>query len=131
MFVQDIIPLVSAVLMDPFAPSNPTLLLRGIKATQATILNCWPILSEEQHRTQVIRALSVCWVNLAEEVRNGSNGKRLELDALKLELKVTVSLLLKSAEETVDVKTEFTPLIDAYPDLQDLFSPEYMGMGSI
>lgn len=112
--------------MDPFAPSNPGLLLQGIKATQTTILNCWPVMSEEQHRLELIKTLSVCWVTVAEEVRNNDVEQRPELGALTREMKIAALLLLKSVEGTVDLRTEITSLISLHPGISDLFEPGFI-----
>lgn len=112
--------------MDPFALSNPGLLLQGIKTTQTTILNCWPVISEEQHRLELIRALSVCWVMMAEEVRNNDAEQTPELSALTREMKIAALLLQKSVEGTVDLRTEIISLISLYPSISDLFEPGFI-----
>ncbi|OBT72381.1 hypothetical protein VF21_07477 [Pseudogymnoascus sp. 05NY08] len=122
---KDILPLLSAVLADPFAPSNPALLLRGIKTVQTTILNCWPILSEEHHRVQIVKALSICWINLTEEIMNSaSENAKHELDQLKQELQVSAALLYKSTGGTTGQQTALTDVVNAYPDLSNLFKLE-------
>ncbi|KFY43860.1 hypothetical protein V495_03711 [Pseudogymnoascus sp. VKM F-4514 (FW-929)] len=123
--VKDILPLLSAVLVDPFAPSNPTLLLRGIKTIQTTILNCWPILSEEHHRVQIVKALSICWINLTEEIMNsGREDIKHGLDGLKQELQISAALLCKSAGGTTAQVTAITDIVNIYPGLSDLFDLE-------
>jgi hypothetical protein len=125
MFKQDIVQLLSTVLMDPFAPSDPPLLLEGIKAIQTTILNCWPILSEEQYHVQIVKALSICWINLIDEIKNDSSEDiKLGLDQLKLELQVSAALLCKSTEGTAGQITGITHLINIYPELSSLFKLE-------
>ncbi|KFY65185.1 hypothetical protein V496_02761 [Pseudogymnoascus sp. VKM F-4515 (FW-2607)] len=122
---KDILPLLSAVLVDPFAPSNPALLLRGIKTIQTTILNCWPILSEEHHRVQIVKALSICWINLTEEITNsGSEDVKRGLDQLKQELQISAALLCSSTGGTVGQVTALTDVINVYPDLTNLFKLE-------
>lgn len=119
---QDILPLLSAVLMDPFAPSNPALLLRGIKTIQTTVLNCWPILSEEHHRVQIVKALSICWINLTEEILNsGSEDVKHGLDQLKQELQISAALLCRSTGGTAGQVTALVDVVNVYPDLSNLF----------
>lgn len=125
MFNQDILPLLSAVLVDPFAPSNPALLLQGIKTIQTTILNCWPILSEEHHRVQIVKALSICWINLTEEIESsGSRDVKHGLDQLKQELQISAALLCRSTGGTIGRVTALTGVVDVYPDLSNLFKLE-------
>jgi hypothetical protein len=125
MFKQDILPLLCAVLVDPFAPSNPTLLLRGIKTIQTTILNCWPILSEEHHRVQIVKALSICWINLTEEIMNsGREDVKHKLDGLKQELQISAALLCKSTGGTAGQVTALRDIVNIYPGLSDLFDLE-------
>ncbi|ELR09170.1 hypothetical protein VC83_05582 [Pseudogymnoascus destructans] len=122
---KDILPLLSAVLVDPFAPSNPALLLRGIKTVQTTILNCWPILSEEHHRVQIVKALSICWINLTEEIMSSaSEDVKHELDQLKQELQISAALLFKSTGGTAGQETALTDAVNVYPDLSNLFKLE-------
>lgn len=111
--------------MDPFAASNPALLLRGIKTIQTTILNCWPILSEEHHRVQIIKALSICWINLTEEITNsGSQDVKRGLGQLKQELQISAALLCRCTGGTVGQVTALTDVVNVYPDLTNLFKLE-------
>ncbi|KFY17568.1 hypothetical protein V492_00549 [Pseudogymnoascus sp. VKM F-4246] len=122
---KDILPLLAAVLVDPFAPSNPALLLQGIKTIQTTILNFWPILSEEHHRVQIVKALSVCWINLTEEIANsGSEDIKHGLDQLKQELQISAALLCKSTGGATGQVTALADVVNAYPDLSSLFKLE-------
>ncbi|OBT61657.1 hypothetical protein VE03_08418 [Pseudogymnoascus sp. 23342-1-I1] len=122
---KDILPLLSAVLVDPFAPSNPALLLRGIKTIQTMILNCWPILSEEHHRVQIVKALSICWINLTEEITNsGSEDVKRGLDQLKQELQISAALLCRSTGVIASQEMTLTDVVNVYPDLANLFKLE-------
>ncbi|KFY88970.1 hypothetical protein V500_06019 [Pseudogymnoascus sp. VKM F-4518 (FW-2643)] len=122
---KDILPLLSAVLVDPFAPSNPALLLRGIKTIQTTILNCWPILSEEHHRVQIVKSLSICWINLTEEIMcSGSEDVKHGLDQLKQELQISAALLCRSTGGTAGQVTALVDVVNVYPDLSNLFELE-------
>lgn len=125
MFTQDILPLLSAVLVDPFAPSNPALLLRGIKAVQTTILNCWPILSEEHNCVRIVKALSICWINLTEEIVNsGNEDVKHGLDQLKQELQLSAAMLCRSIGGTTGQAPALTDVVKIYPDLSNLFKLE-------
>ncbi|KFY22871.1 hypothetical protein V493_06272 [Pseudogymnoascus sp. VKM F-4281 (FW-2241)] len=122
---KDILPLLSAVLVDPFAPSNPALLLRGINAVQTTILNCWPILSEEHNCVRIVKALSLCWINLTEEIVNsGNEDVKHGLDQLKQELQISAAMLCRSTGGTTGRAPALTDVVRIYPDLSNLFKLE-------
>jgi hypothetical protein len=115
-------PLLSQTLCDDFAPSNTKLLLEGIKLTQKTILNCWPRMYETNHRVVVIEMLSICWVNVTEEMRHGSGIEHDELQLIKKELKLAARLLLQCIGDIEDIKQELSPLINVDPTLSYLFA---------
>jgi hypothetical protein len=60
--LQDIIPMLSAILENPFA--TPGVIQQGIKALEAVILNAWPRIGEDVYRMTILRILVVCWGHL-------------------------------------------------------------------
>ncbi|KAK3318567.1 hypothetical protein B0H66DRAFT_243527 [Apodospora peruviana] len=66
--LKDLIPMLSAIMTDPFAPLSPATLLSATKALQATLANCWPRIatapsSSSPWRDEIINALILCWLN--------------------------------------------------------------------
>lgn len=54
----------SSVITDPFIISRPTALLEAVKTLNACLRNCWPrISSEPKYAAEVIRIISICWLN--------------------------------------------------------------------
>jgi hypothetical protein len=112
---QDIVPILSGKLTDPFAPSYPKLLLEAAKTTQSVIANCWPRMTESVHRIELIKAITVCWTLVDEEIANA------ELEAVREELRISSLMLVKSVEGKLDIEQELRPLIGASPRLRGLF----------
>ncbi len=113
--------MLSKILTDPFGLSHPSLLLTAAKATQATLVNCWPRMMESNHRVELVRALTLCWAAVKEEIGTNNEPKRLELEAIKQELQLAGNTLVRAVSEKIDVKEELQPLIHVDPSLVLLF----------
>ncbi|KAF4337704.1 CCA tRNA nucleotidyltransferase mitochondrial [Fusarium beomiforme] len=61
----------SSVMTDPFAVSYPPTLIAATQTLHATITNAWPRIREAEHMENVIRILSLCWLNVSEEIEHG------------------------------------------------------------
>jgi hypothetical protein len=122
--LKDIIPILSAVMSDPFAAAHERLLLETVKALQVTILNTWPRMSEEGHRNEIIKALVVAWKTMNETIQEQKRGgdERKEdvgcdeihenaLESGRKEIKIAGRLLVKAIEGEVDVRAELEPLL--------------------
>lgn len=107
----------SAILSDPFGPARPDSLILAAKATQTTILNCWPRMGELVHRLEIVRALCLCWANITEDIGQHNVG----LDLVKHELKIAGVLLVKSTESTIHISDEISPLLVVDGTLRELF----------
>jgi hypothetical protein len=105
LLIQDIIPILSTTLADPFTPSNPLLLLSTILCLQTVLLNCWPRISEPRYKLEIIKALCVCWKDVSKSEDSGS------LEDVKKELKVTGQLLISAVEGEMDIRAELEPLM--------------------
>lgn len=126
-FFQDLIPIFSSVLTDPFGVSVPSLLLSATKALQITILNCWPRISEKTHRIEVIKAIALCWNTVNEKSNDNvdeTEDRIKELDEVKNGLKLSGRLLVKAVEGRFDIKAELQPLLRADPTLVSVFEVE-------
>ena len=61
--------MLSKILTDPFGPSHPSLLLAAAKATQSTVANCWPRMTESVHRIELVKALTLCWTTVNGDIK--------------------------------------------------------------
>jgi hypothetical protein len=128
-WTQDIIPILSTILTDPF--TTPSLLYSAIVGLSTLIQNAWPRISLPAHRRRILMALVICWGNisgLADEYRDGvvskrvaTSGKVVEVPgSLREELIKVGRLFVKVVERDVDMKSELDPIIDADPNLAKL-----------
>ncbi|KAK8060605.1 hypothetical protein PG996_010535, partial [Apiospora saccharicola] len=63
--VQDIFPMISEIMTNPFGTKHTPSLLAAIQLLQAVLRCCWPRISGYQN--EIIRMLTVCWLNIADE----------------------------------------------------------------
>jgi hypothetical protein len=77
----------SSIMTDPFAVSYPPTLLATTQLIGAIIGNAWPRIREPEHMENVIRILSLCWLNTLEEIEdNVSQDQKEGLQAVSQEL---------------------------------------------
>jgi hypothetical protein len=88
--LEDVIPILSAVMTDPFADLRASLLLEAVRAMQVVILNTWLGMREEGHRVEVVRALVVCWKTIADDEGEGEG-----LGEVKRDISVAGRLLVR------------------------------------
>ncbi|TVY37373.1 CCA tRNA nucleotidyltransferase, mitochondrial [Lachnellula occidentalis] len=119
--LKDLIPILSTTLTDPFAPSNPPLLLSAIRALQTVLLNCWPRISEPKYKMKIIKALSVCWTDVSASEDRG------RLEEVQKDLKVAGRLLVSAVGGGVNVRAELRPLVEVNKDVGIMFG---VGEGS-
>ncbi|CAI6332517.1 unnamed protein product [Periconia digitata] len=84
--LQNILPLLSAIIQDPLTPSHPPLLLAACKASQNAMLNGWPRIDAER-AMQIYAWACQAWVNC----RDFKDPK--SLDDARNELKNMVSIV--------------------------------------
>lgn len=107
--------------MDPFAPMNPENLIQAIQALQAIVLNSWPVLSEDRHRIDVLKAISICWLHVNDDIlsnKSPANGQLLEAQH---DLKTTAALLSKAMPDNGTFSKEVEQLISVEPKVASLF----------
>jgi hypothetical protein len=116
MILQDIVPLLSSIIGDPFAPSAPSLTVSAIEALQAVITNTWPRLIDGKYWIEIMRAISVCWVvtNDADDLATNDQG------AVQKELKQACTLIWAALEGS-DQKAELKTLVDSNAVFRHLF----------
>lgn len=117
--------MLSSIMTDPFAPVAPATILSAVKALQAVLANCWPRIPASPWQDEIINALALCWLHLAEHTNRA--GAEATYDRIEREL-VTASkalaVVLKAAEqEPIDLASHVAPLVAKEPRLSRLFSP--------
>ncbi|PWY87066.1 ATP :tRNA-specific tRNA nucleotidyltransferase [Aspergillus sclerotioniger CBS 115572] len=136
-YPQEIIPLISNTLSNPFGTAHPPLLLAGVAVTRAVILNAHPRIW--RWRGEILSAVCRCWLGVMDEIserqkQNSKVGDEDVLGKLKLELQGVV-YLLRLALENPDEKmrgdvgvmeakegfgSEVKDLVDAEDGLREL-----------
>lgn len=108
--------------MDTFAPTSPANLLQVIKVLQATVTNCWPVLSEDRHRIELVRAMTVCWLHVNDELVSSGSQKNLQLGEAQQQLKTTAALLSKAMPAGSEFENDVLRLVTAEPKLAALLN---------
>lgn len=118
---KDLIPMFAATITDPFALGHPPALLSALAALQATIANCWPRLSQGVWQGEIIKMLTLGWLQAAddstltsarEETRNRVRGELAK-----------AAKMLAAVAETGDtpLASKVAPLLSKEPELAGLF----------
>ncbi|CVK93113.1 uncharacterized protein FMAN_12519 [Fusarium mangiferae] len=85
--------MVSLVMTDPFAVSYPLTLIAATQTMSAIITNSWPRIRETEHMENVARILSLCWLNVSEEIEHGASRTLADINTLSRELAHTAGIL--------------------------------------
>ncbi|PGH23721.1 hypothetical protein AJ80_02149 [Polytolypa hystricis UAMH7299] len=128
--IQEIIPLISSTLTNPFGTAYVPLLAAGVEVARALVLNAWPRL--ERWRGEVLGAICVCWMHVCEETeeQQDEEGER-GFEELKKALKEVVEILRivlgdgpgeeeGGGRRSVDVENELRELVEADERLAEL-----------
>ncbi|KAK3306936.1 uncharacterized protein B0T15DRAFT_484174 [Chaetomium strumarium] len=134
--LKDLVPILSSIITDPFAPVVPETLLAAIKALQAVLANCWPRIPASPWQDEIINALALCWLHLLEHEHSAAEDKeqpaclqkkgKAAYSLIEQELVASVkalSTVLKTAEGAIDLSVHVAPLVEKEPRLGGLFSP--------
>ncbi|KAI9163740.1 Nucleotidyltransferase lcsQ [Paramyrothecium foliicola] len=65
--LQTLVSMVTSILQDPFALAYPPGVLAAIETLHAVILNCWPRVSTPAHAGQIVKSLTICWLNIRDK----------------------------------------------------------------
>ncbi|KAJ5121518.1 uncharacterized protein N7515_009479 [Penicillium bovifimosum] len=130
-YLQELIPVLSTTLSNPFGTAQPSLLLAAAATAQAVILNAHPRIY--RWRGELLSCLCSCWLHVAED-----GGDAAEPTTVKRELQKTLRLLkhvLQNPRPIVagvpepeqmlakeNMQKEFQELVDADPELKGLFA---------
>lgn len=86
--------------------------------------NCWPRITESVHRFELIKALTLCWVTVNDDVSLIDEARRLELERIKQELHLAGTTLVTSVSGKLDMAEELRPLLHVDPSLNMLFGTD-------
>ncbi|USP78889.1 uncharacterized protein yc1106_06163 [Curvularia clavata] len=120
--LPDIVPLLSAILQEPFALSHHKLVGSALEALQSVMLNAWPRIPG--HRGSIMMGLCLLWSRwLEEEKKCGSE----QVAQVKMQVQETVAML-DAVMQRVDEagmaetwKTEKQDLVAAEPGCEEMF----------
>lgn len=107
--------------MDPFAPTNPDNLLQGIKALQAIVLTSWLVLSEDRHRLELVKAMTVCWAHINDELLSSGSQRSPKLEDAQHKLRITAALLARSMADDGIFMNDVEQLVSVDPKVASLF----------
>jgi hypothetical protein len=120
---QPLLSMSSSIMTDPFAVAHPPTLRATTQLLGAIIANAWPRVREPEHMDNVIRILSLCWLNLLEELEHGSSqDQREDLQVLSQEL-MSQGEALKAlwADDTPKRPPKLDEILKQEPKLSGLF----------
>ncbi|KAF4952645.1 hypothetical protein FGADI_6535 [Fusarium gaditjirri] len=85
--------MISLVMTDPFAVSYPPTLIAATQTLSAIITTSWPRIREVEHMENVTRILSLCWLNVSEEIEHEVSQTSADINTLSRELAHTARIL--------------------------------------
>ncbi|OJD18652.1 hypothetical protein AJ78_01348 [Emergomyces pasteurianus Ep9510] len=107
--LQDLVPMVSATLSNPFGTAYTPLLAAAAEVARIIVLNAWPRIVK--WRAELLSGMCTCWLHVCDDmvdidmrVRDAdSSGRRADLSRLQLTLKEVVGMLKIVIEECSDL----------------------------
>ncbi|KAL6365377.1 hypothetical protein LRP88_01367 [Fusarium phalaenopsidis] len=123
--VQNLLSMISSIMTDPFATAHPPTVIAATQALNAIITNCWPRIQQTEHAEQIIRILSLCWLNVTEESDSSSTQvSKPDVEALSQELIHTSNILQALwAEDDSKRPARLDEVVEKEPRLARLFTP--------
>ncbi|KAF5990131.1 tRNA nucleotidyltransferase [Fusarium bulbicola] len=114
--------MVSLVMTDPFAVSYPPTLIAATQTMSAVITNSWPRIREAEHMENVARILSLCWLNVSEEIEHGASRTSADINTLLRELAHAARILQALwAHDASNCPAKLTEALKQEPRLSHLF----------
>ena len=104
--IKHILPLLTDILVAPFATAYPPLLQASIKAITTIIVVCWPRIA--YHRGEILKGLTICWCRVVDE-----KAQSPELKEVQESIEQAVQLLTCITTRNVDIVKENQALIDS------------------
>ncbi|KAF4971165.1 hypothetical protein FSARC_1887 [Fusarium sarcochroum] len=121
--LRPLLSMTSSVMADPFATSYPPTLITATQTLGAIITNAWPRIREDEHMEHVVRILSLCWLNVSEDI--GSSASRTRGDdaqALSKNLLHTAKILQTLwTEDDSKRPAQLNEALEQEPRLSELF----------
>jgi hypothetical protein len=123
--MQDLIPMLAAVVTDPFALSHSPTLLAAITTLQVTMANCWPrLLQGSPWRDEIIKMLTLCWLQVADEADSQAVADNVKAQ-VHVQLRKTAKMLSTiTSKGSDDLQQQVAPLLAKEPRLEGLFNSE-------
>jgi hypothetical protein len=114
--IKYILPMLTQSLSHPHGTASLPMLHSAITALQALSRNCWPRMA--LHRAEVLKGISLCWLNADESETRDREG----INQLKEALRDTVALLrmILQDEESCDLEADMQSLVAADGRLRNL-----------
>lgn len=84
-------------------------------------------MTESIYRIELIKSLVLCWTGIEQDSNVAEALRRVDLEVVKQELKVTFIMLMKSLEGRLEMTKELVPLIRNSPELKVLFGMNGFG----
>jgi len=109
-----IVPLLSAILQEPFIVTHKALTMSTLKALRVLMLNTWPRIPA--HRGAIMMGLCLCWRQCVEEnTMRSIEGHVGEVKELVQETAAMLDAVMQAAEEKVAWEQEKRDAVDASP----------------
>ncbi|KAF5529419.1 CCA tRNA nucleotidyltransferase mitochondrial [Fusarium mexicanum] len=114
--------MVSFVMTDPFAVSYPPTLIAATRTMSAVITNSWPRIRETEHMENIARILSLCWLNVSEEIEHGASRTSADINTLLRELAHAARILQALWDhDASNCPAKLTEALKQEPRLSHLF----------
>ena len=117
MYPQHILPLLSAILSNPFATAYPPLLLAALQAIHSVTIIDWCRM--EYHGSEILRSLIICWFKTLQDT---DTARHSSLGQVKTEIKRCVRLLTAVLKRDTDVAAEYRLLMASDGRLEELLA---------
>lgn len=114
-YLQDVVPLLTSTLTNPFGLAYIPLLIAAGQCYQSVILNCWPRLS--RWRGDILAGICTCWLRLCDDKEdglfsdNGESDDRVHLQSILQSLVVLLKAI--EFERVAHFETELKAMVDA------------------
>lgn len=115
--------MVSAIMTDPFLASHPSSIQAAAQAFGAVMVNCWPRISDKTHAGEVLRSISVCWLNMLAEHRSRPGNAATKEALAEVSILVPILRAIFAASDLL-LKPYISKLLAAEPRLEDLFGDQ-------
>ena len=119
--LPDLVPLLSAILQEPFVLVRKPLVLETLKAMQSVLLNAWPRVPV--HRGAIMMGLCLLWARCTEQTKAGGQDVQ-DVKAQVQEMVAMLDAIMKASEEDGLVELwekEKRDVVQASEGYEDLF----------